>query len=237
MIGPYINGVALLSGTVVGALLGSKLKQNIKSRMPLIFGCASMGLGVAMIVNVKLLAPVTLALILGSFFGELIELETVIQRIAGRSKNIVDKFTKPKGGMKQEEFIDKFVALGVLFCVSGTGVYGAMTEGMTGDPTLLIVKSILDFFTALIFASSMGLTLGVLVIPQFTVQLFLYFSATLIMPLATPIMLADFSACGGLIMLATGFRICDIKQFPVANMLPALILVMPLSWFWSTYIQ
>ena len=45
--------------------------------------------------------------------------------------------------------------------------------------------------------------------------------------------MADFSACGGLIMLATGFRICGIKQFPVADMIPALVLVMPFSWAWT----
>lgn len=237
MIGPYLNGVALFSGSVVGTLLGSKLKSTLKSRMPLIFGCASIGLGVAMIVNVKLLAPVILALIVGSFLGELIDLEAVIQGVASSSKKIIEKFTKPQGGISQEEFLDKFIALAVLFCVSGTGVYGALSEGMTGDPTLLIVKSILDFFTAIIFASTMGMTIGVLVLPQFIIQLLLYLSASLIIPLTTPDMLSDFSACGGFIMLATGFRICSIKQFPVANMLPALLLVMPLSWLWSTYLQ
>jgi uncharacterized membrane protein YqgA involved in biofilm formation len=236
MIGPYLNAAALFSGSIVGTLLGSKLKPTLKSRMPLIFGCAALGLGVAMIIKVKLLAPVILALIVGSFLGELIELETVIQKAASSSKTWIEKFTKPRDGISQEEFLDKFIALAVLFCVSGTGVYGAMSEGMTGDPTLLIVKSILDFFTAIIFASTMGLTIGVLVLPQFTVQLVLYLGASLIIPLTTPDMLADFSACGGFIMLATGFRICSIKQFPVANMLPALIIVMPLSWLWSTYL-
>jgi hypothetical protein len=108
-----------------------------------------------------------------------------------------------------------------------------MSEGMTGDPTLLIVKSILDLFTAPIFASTMGLSVGILVIPQLAIQSMLYFASALILPLTTPDMLADFSACGGLIMLATGFRICGIKQFPVASMIPALLLVMPLSHLWA----
>jgi hypothetical protein len=109
-----------------------------------------------------------------------------------------------------------------------------MSEGMTGDPTLLIVKAILDLFTAPIFASTMGLSVGILVVPQFAVQGILYYASSLILPLTTPDMLADFSACGGLIMLATGFRICGIKQFPVASMIPALLLVMPLSHLWAT---
>ncbi|WP_419175867.1 DUF554 domain-containing protein [Desulfosediminicola sp.] len=236
MIGPYINGAALLTGSVIGAILGPRLSHNFKAHMPMTFGCAALGLGVAMIVKVQLLAPVVLALVLGSVFGELVELERAIQKLASRSKKVIEKFTTPAEGISQDEFLDKFVALAVLFCVSGTGIYGAMSEGMSGDPTLLIVKSILDFFTAIIFASSLGLTVGVLVLPQFVVQSVLFFSASLVMPLITPEMLADFSACGGMIMLATGLRISGIKQFPVVNMLPALILAMPLSWLWSTYL-
>jgi len=237
MIGPFVNAAAIFVGSVIGALLGPKLNANLKLRMPMVFGCASMGLGVAMIVKVKFLAPVVLALVVGAVLGELIQLETGVQKAAGRSKRWIEKFVKPTGEISHEEFLDKFVALLVLFGMSGTGVYGAMSEGMTGDPTLLIVKAILDFFTAPIFASTMGLTVAALVLPQFGVQSLLYLGASLIMPLTTPDMLADFSACGGLIMLATGFRICGIKQFPVANMLPALILVMPLSWLWALYLH
>ncbi len=237
MIGPLVNGTAILAGSIIGASLGSRLNPNLKVRMPMVFGCASMGLGVAMIVKVVYLAPVVLALVVGSLIGEIIQLENLIQKAAGSSKKLVEKFTKPAGEISQEEFLDKFIALAVLFSMSGTGIYGALTEGMTGDSTLLIVKAILDFFTAPIFASTMGYSVGILMIPQLAVQSLLFFCASMILPLTTPDMLADFSACGGLIMLATGFRICGIKQFPIANMLPALLLVMPLSWLWSAYLQ
>jgi len=235
MIGPYVNGAALLVGSVAGALIGPKLNDNIRTRMPMVFGCSSMGLGIAMIVKVKLLAPVMLAMVLGSLLGEIIQLENLIQKTAAKTRVVIEKVTRPSGNISQEEFLDKFVALLVLFCMSGTGIYGSMSEGMTGDPTLLIVKSILDLFTAPVFASTMGFTVGILVVPQFAIQTLLFLAASLILPLTTPDMLADFSACGGLIMLATGFRICGIKQFPVANMIPALLLVMPLSYSWAMY--
>lgn len=235
MIGPYIDGAALVIGSVAGALIGPKINSNIKTNMPLVFGCAAMGLGVAMVVKVKLLAPVMLALVVGSLLGELIRLESIIQRTAAKSRVVIEKVTKPAEGISQDEYLEKFVALLVLFCMSGTGIYGSMSEGMTGDPTLLIVKAILDLFTAPIFASTMGLSVAILVVPQFAVQVFLFFGASFIMPLTTPDMLADFASCGGLIMLATGLRICGVKQFPVANMIPALLLVMPFSWLWSMY--
>jgi len=40
---------------------------------------------------------------------------------------------------------------------------------------------------------------------------------------------------GGILLLATGLRICGIKMFAVANMLPALVIAMPLSAAWSAF--
>ena len=49
-------------------------------------------------------------------------------------------------------------------------------------------------------------------------------------------MISDFKTCGGFLMLATGFRMVKLKMFPIAEMIPAMILVMPLSWLWSDVI-
>ena len=64
----------------------------------------------------------------------------------------------------------------------------------------------------------------------------LFFCAGLIFPLTTPEMVNDFKACGGFIMIATGFRMIKVKMFPTADMIPAMVLVMPVSWLWSSFI-
>ena len=66
--------------------------------------------------------------------------------------------------------------------------------------------------------------------------LILFFAATAIFPLTTPSMINDFKACGGFLMLATGFRMVKLKNFPTADMIPAMVLIMPMSWFWVTYV-
>jgi hypothetical protein len=115
------------------------------------------------------------------------------------------------------------------------GVFGSLEEGISGDPTILITKAILDFITAGIFATELGIAVGLIAIPQFLVQVTLLLSAFLIAPMVTPFMRADFSACGGVIMLATGMRICNIKTFPIINMLPGLLLAMPVSALWTRF--
>ncbi len=107
---------------------------------------------------------------------------------------------------------------------------------MSGDITILVSKSILDFFTAAIFAASLGYAVSIIAIPQFIIFFILFLLARFILPFTTPSMISDFKACGGFLMLATGFRMVKLKMFPIAEMIPAMILVMPLSWLWSDVI-
>ncbi len=236
MIGPLVNGAALVVGTLGGATIGSKVPERIRHKMPMIFGLASMGLGLAMTVRVKYLPATILALLLGSILGEIIDLEHKIQKVAGTVKGLVERFAPSiPHDLTQEEYMEQFIALLILFCASGTGIFGSINEGITGDASMLIVKSFLDLFTAGIFTITLGLPVIALVIPQMLIQVLLFSGAQSIMPLTTPDMIADFSAVGGLIMFATGFRICGIMSFPTANMLPALLLVMPFSHLWMMY--
>ncbi|MBF8999861.1 MULTISPECIES: DUF554 domain-containing protein [Vibrio] len=236
MIGPFINGAAVIIGGAGGSFLGSKVSERVRNGLPLIFGLASMGLGLAMTGHVKNLSAVVLSILIGSIFGEVINLEKHIQTAAGKVKGAMERFGSPAGaGLSQEEYMEKFIAILVLLCASGTGVFGSMNEGMTGDPTMLIIKAFLDLCTAGIFAITLGLPVMVLAIPQFIIQALLYFGAASIMPLTNPVMIADFSAVGGLIMFATGFRIAGIKSFAIANMLPALFIAMPVSYYWVAF--
>ncbi|QLB14641.1 hypothetical protein A6B39_03820 [Mannheimia granulomatis] len=237
MIGPFVNAGAVILGGILGAYLGSRLPERLRTTLPLIFGLCCFGLSIMLTNAVQNMSAVVLALITGTIIGELIYLEKLIGNAAGSVRGLIDRFLPPTHNISQEEFLEKFIAILVLFCVSGTGIFGAMKEGMTGDPTILYIKSILDFFTAMIFAATLGYAVATIAIPLVLIQGILVLLATVIMPLTTANMMADFSAVGGLLLFATGFRICGIKMFPVANMLPALLLAMPISYLWEYFIK
>ena len=231
MVGPFVNAAAVVVGGVGGAFFGHRIPEAIRTKLTLVFGVCSMVMGIVMMGKIHMLPPVILATLLGSIFGEIVKLEAGIQILGQKAKFIIEKFVKSPEG-NGDDFVDKFVPVLVMVCASGTGIFGAMNEGMTGDSSMLIVKAFLDLFTVAIFAISLGYTLATLALPLFIIQALLYFAATLILPLTTPEMIGDFSATGGVIMLATGFRICGIKPFAVANMLPALVFIMPITSLW-----
>ncbi|WP_342754287.1 DUF554 domain-containing protein [Pantoea sp. MBD-2R] len=234
IVGPYINGSAVFLGGIIGAVLSTRLPERIRLSMPSIFGAASMCMGIVLVVKVVHMPVMVLSVILGSLLGELIYLEKGIGKVGGKAKGLVELLVKPGSSDEsaQEQFLHQYVSIIVLFCASGTGIFGSMHEGMTGDTSVLIAKSFLDIFTAAIFATSLGFAVAIIALPQLIIQLALAHGAVYIMPLTTSAMQADFSAVGGVLMFATGFRICGIKMFPVANMIPALVLAMPISAAW-----
>ncbi|HDS4487866.1 DUF554 domain-containing protein [Yersinia alsatica] len=233
IVGPYINSIAIVVGGVAGSLLSPWIPRRLHEGMPLMFGICSMAMAVILIMETVNMPVMVLAGILGALSGELISLEKKINTVATKTKTIVESILpKPRGEITNEEFLKIFVALIILFGASGTGIVGAMNEGMNGDSSVLITKAFMDFFCAILFATRLGYSVVILFVPQLVIQLILAYSAVLLLPLTTEVMRSDFYAVGGLVMLATGLRICGIKLFPVASMLPALLWAMPLSYLW-----
>ena len=236
MLGPLVNSAALMAGAIAGGLLGRLMPRRVKEALPLTCGVIALAIGALLVNKVHTLPAVALAMIGGALIGELLWLERGLElAIHWVQKRFERASPVDRGNPRTEGFIVKFVTISVLFCASGMGIFGATHEGMTGEPNILLAKSVLDFFTAMIFATELGFSVTLIAFPQVLIQSALYFGAHLLMPLTTPEMLADFSACGGIVMLATGLRICGIKIFPIVNMLPALLLVMPISATWARF--
>lgn len=226
-IGPTVNVLSTLIGALIGASIGHYIPSYLRKKMPQIFGLLAFTLGGPLIVGMNHMLSVSLSLLLGTIIGELFKLEDKIKIIAKVCSQPLEKFMT-NTELTKTEWMSQFIAVLVLFSTSGLGVIGSMTAGMSGDHSLLLVKSILDFFTAIIFGCSLGYSVALSAISQGIVMFTLFFLGTAILPLTTSDMLSNLSAVGGMIMLATGFQIMRIKEFSVANMLPSLLIVMPL---------
>ena len=235
-IGVILNALAIVVGGLIGAAAGHRLPEDFKEKLNLVFGACSMGMGVSTIGLMQNMPAVILSLILGTSLGILIHLGDRIERAGTGLERLLSRGGRGGGISDDPAKTSLLVTTIVLFCTSGTGIYGAIISGMSGDHSILIAKSILDLPTSMIFACTLGSVVSVIAAPQFVIFLALFLCARSIYPLTTPSMINDFKACGGFIMLATGFRIIKVRQFPIADMIPAMLLVMPLSWLWSACI-
>ena len=226
-IGIIINSLSIVLGGLCGAFAGDRLSDNYKDTLNMIFGLSAFGMGITNVVLMKNMPAVIFSVILGTSLGLLIHLGDNINRLV---ISLQDRFSGSSGN------INELITVIVLFCASGTGIYGSLVSGMNGDHSILIAKSILDFFTAMIFACRLGKTVSFIAVPQFFLFMSLFLLAGLIIPVTTETMINDFKAVGGFIMLASGFRMLKLKEFPTADMIPGMVVAMPISWLWVTYI-
>jgi uncharacterized membrane protein YqgA involved in biofilm formation len=228
-IGVIINVSAVVLGGLTGSIAGKRLSDSLKETLNAVLGLCALCMGISAVVLLKNLPPVVFSVILGTLTGLLIRMGAGIQKASGM---VLDKVMK---GADQQTG-DLMLTAVVLFCASGTGIYGALDAGMTGNHSVLIAKAVLDFFAAMIFACQLGKAAAFIGIPQFVVLFSLFCLAKVIVPLTTDVMIADFKACGGFILVATGLRMLKVRPFPIADMIPAMVLVMPDSYVWMTFL-
>ena len=222
--GVIINCIAVFIGGMLGAFLKDYFPDKLKESLPGIFGLSAITMGVTLIIKLESLSAVILAVIIGTVIGELLNLE------AGLMRGLHNLESRLPLSLDDRQ-LDVLISMIILFCFSGTGIFGAMNSAMTGDHSILVAKAIMDFFTAIIFGTTAGYLVGFVAIPQFMVGVLLFGGASYILPYITQTMLANFKACGGIITLAVGLKIADIKTSRVLNILPAIVLVFPFSLF------
>ena len=221
-VGTIVCAACIVIGGLIGSVLGDRVSEDTKNTLTMIFGLCSMLIGLVSVPFLKNLPVVVLSVIVGTLIGRAVKLGDGV-------KNGLLKLTR---GFCSEDFI----TIAVLFCVSGGGYYGAMVEGVEGDHSILLAKAVMELFTSMIFACSMKKSVALLGAPQLIVHLLIFFLARWIYPLCTAAMIADFKACGGLLTIAAGFRLLKLKMFPTADMIPSLVIVLPLSWLWTSFV-
>jgi hypothetical protein len=124
-----------------------------------------------------------------------------------------------------QQFVRGFLTSSLLFCVGPMTILGSIQDGLTGDFSLLAIKSVLDGFAALAFASTLGV--GVL----FSVLVVLVYQGGLTLLAAqaeaflSEAMVAEMSAVGGVLLvgLAVG-SLLELKPIRTGNLLPALVI-------------
>ena len=223
MIGAIVNTLA----AVVGGLLGSLLKKGIPERFA---DLVQKGLALCVLyigikgslVGTNTLVTI-LSLVLGAILGELMNIDGAIERLGAWAQRKLSK-----GGSRLGE---GFVTASLLFCVGSMAVVGSLQSGLTGNHETIFTKSMLDFVSAIILASSLGL--GVCLSGAFVL---VYQGAIVLLarwaaPVLSDYVVAEMSCAGSLLIVALGLNMLGIAKLKVANLLPAMFLPIILCLF------
>ena len=209
-VGVLTNICAVFIGTFIGGFIKKILPKHLIEELPKVFGICSVTIGITSILNVKTLPMVIMAIILGFVIGELCHLYDHVHHIFAY---LLDRLPFSIEG-NQEEYMQLYLLVVLMFSMSGMGLFGALTEGMSGDASVL-------------FGAALGYAQSLICVPQLIILLACFFLAKAILPFVNATMIADFKACGGVITMITGLTVSKILDVRALNLVPALILVIP----------
>ena len=224
--GTILNVVAVLIGTAVGVLLGSRLSPRIQSTLTDGLGMFVLLLGVSLGLGV-LTDPaarpgdelaVLAAVVLGGAAGELLRLQDGLEALGGWFQRRLARDGEPS------RVAEAFITASLVFCVGPLTLLGSIENGLTGDTSLLAVKSMLDGLASVVFAAALGWGVALAAITVFVVQGAIAGAAFLLRDVMDERTILVVSAVGGILLIGVALRLLETRQVRVANFLPALVL-------------
>ena len=228
MTGTIINIITVLIGGTLGLLFGARLSEQLKTTVISGLGLFTIAIGLQMFLNTKNPLIVLGALLIGALLGEWWMIEDGLQNLGTM---LEDRFAPNPEMGPDSRFVRGFLTASLLFCVGPMTILGSIQDGLTGNYELLAVKSVLDGFAALAFASTLGI--GVL----FSTLVILFFQggisllAEQLNTLVTSPMLNEMTAVGGVILMGLAVSsLLEIKKIRTGNFLPALAIAPLIVW-------
>ncbi len=235
--GTLTNVVTVLVGSALGLLIGNRFPERTQRTVTDALGLVTLlmgGLSVADVLSPALReavgtsAPMLIVLgglLIGGVIGSLLDIEHRLDAfgrwVRGR---LVRDGAADADSAAGNRFVNGFVSASLLFCVGPLTVLGSLTEGLGRGPDQLLVKAVLDGFSSIAFAATLGVgvmaSAGVVLLVQGGLTL-LGWAIGDLLPQAH---LMSLSAVGGLILVGLGLRILNARKVPVANLLPALVI-------------
>jgi uncharacterized membrane protein YqgA involved in biofilm formation len=220
MIATFINTAAVILGALLGFLLHSRIGEPMRKVVYGGAGVVSLVLGIKMSLETGRIVYLALALILGGIIGEALHIEGGILKIGSFLKR---RFARSDDS--ESDFAYAFLNASVIFCVGAMTLVGSFKAGAEGDYELLLTKSVLDGFMAIILSAALGIGVAFAAVTVLAYQGALTLLSGLLRPYATDLVLAELTAVGGALVIMIGINLLGMAKLKTANFLPALILM------------
>ncbi len=219
--GTLLNILTVLIGGGLGIAFGSRLPARVRETVLGGLGLFTIAIGLQMTLESKNMLIVLGSLLFGGVLGEWWGIDERLKQFGGWLEARVTKGSE-QGGAK---FIKGFVTTSLIFCVGPMAILGSINDGLRGDIQLLAIKSVLDGFGALAFASSLGVGVLFSVITIAVYQGILTLLAAQAQAFLTDPMIAEMTATGGILIMGIGISsLLELKPIRVGSFLPALII-------------
>ena len=221
MEGTLVNAAGILLGSLAGVALHKRLPKGIIATSIQGIGLMVFLLGISMALAGTQYVLIIFSLVAGSAIGELVGIER-------RLDSFAESFSK-RAHLGHEKLSAGFITASLIFCTGSMAILGSVEDGIGQAPNILYAKAALDAIISVALASSMGIGVAFSAIPVFLYQGGLTLLAANSQGILAGTTLSQLSGAGGILLMGIGINLLEIKKINVANMLPALFVVLALK--------
>ena len=225
MNGTIVNAAAIAAGSLIGLILKKGISKRFEDSVNKALGLSVLLLGLNGVISSMFTAENG---ILSSSGTLLLIISLVVGVLAGEALKIEDRlnglgdFLGAK--LKQSDFSLGFVNASLIFCVGAMAIIGSVNDGLKGDSSVLYIKSLLDFTSAIILSATMGIGVIFSAVSVLLYQGLLTLSAGFIGPLLSDMLLNQICMVGYVLVMCIGINFLGLTKIKTANFLPALLI-------------
>jgi uncharacterized protein len=231
-IGTVVNVATVLLGAGLGVLVGHRLPERTRDLVTDALGLVTLLIAAVsawsvldpdLSAAVGSSAPMLIvlgSLLIGGITGSLLRLESRVEAFGGW---LQQRLSGDRGSAERHRFIEGFVASSLLFCTGPLTILGSLSDGLGRGADQLFLKAVLDGFAAIAFAASFGWGVAASAVTVVLIQGSVTVVGMLLGDVLPAAELAALTATGGLLLVGVGFRLLRIREIPVADLLPALV--------------
>lgn len=215
MLGTIVNVIAIILGSSVGLIFSKGIKESYQKSLMNGIGLIVLIIGIQGALETENMILIIFSIVLGTLVGEIIDIEKYL--------NKVGTYLQSKVG-SDSNVSTAFVSASLIFCVGAMAIVGALESGIAQNHETLFAKSMLDGISSIIFASTMGVGVIFSSIPVFLYQGAITLLSKSLAHLFTSELINEISAIGGVLIMAIGFNVLEIKKIKIGNMLPSIFI-------------
>jgi len=216
MLGTIVNTLAIIAGSLIGLIFRGGIPEKYSQTLMHAIGLAVILIGLKGALQTDALLIVIISLAIGSVIGEYLKIEDRLEWLGQQIGKRVSK--------KEDGIAEGFVTTTLLYCVGAMAIVGSMESGLSGNHQTLYAKSVLDGIGSIVFASTLGIGVLFSAVSVFIYQGLITLTAIYVKPFLTPDVVSQMSATGGLLIMAIGIGLLEIKKLRIGNMLPAIFI-------------
>jgi uncharacterized membrane protein YqgA involved in biofilm formation len=220
LLGTIVNALAIILGTLLGKFL-TRIPETVKVTVMQAIGLSVILLGVQMGLQSENFVLVIFSLVLGGILGELMDFDGKL--------NALGRWLEIKVGAGHGSIAEGFVTATLIFVIGAMGILGSLDSGIRNDHRVLFTKSLLDGFMSLLLTTTLGIGVLFSSVPVFLYQGAIALGATQIERFVPEQLMnqliTEMTATGGVMIMAIGINLLEIKMIRVANLLPGIVVV------------